>query len=109
NNIAFISGGRILKIGQPAAMKKELSGQILEVAWQPLMKASHLFLNIEGVRGVTVYGTKFNLNFTNPIAVSKKVTEICAKEGITVTSIKQIPASLEDVFSQLAVGDKQDA
>jgi len=101
STIAFISDGKILKIGQPAQLKQDLSRQILEVACQPLMKASRLFGGLEGVRGVTVYGTTLNLNVTDEKAVEARVIASARKEGVTVTSIKPISASLEDVFSDL--------
>ncbi len=101
NTIAFISDGKLLKIGQPTALRQELRGQILEVTCQPLMKASHLFLTLEGVRGVTVYGTTLNLNVTDEKAVEARVKETAGREGITISSIKPIAASLEDVFSDL--------
>jgi len=103
NTIAFISNGKLLKIGQPVALKQELSQQILEVTCQPLMKASRVFSSIEGVRGVTVYGTTLNLNVTNLNQIKERVVELAKKEGITLTSIKPIPASLEDVFSALDI------
>src|SRR5208283_3440743 len=43
NTIAFISDGKILRIGQPAQLKHQLTAQIMEVACRPLMKASRLF------------------------------------------------------------------
>ena len=101
NTIAFISDGKILRIGHPADLRGQLSGQILEVTCQPLMKASRLFLTLEGVRGVTVYGTTLNLNVTDQEAVEARVIAAAGKEGITVSSIKRIPASLEDVFAVL--------
>ncbi len=101
NTIAFISDGKILKIGQPAQLKHDLSGKILEVACRPLMKASRLFLTLEGVRGVTVYGTTLNLNVTDQKAVEARVIAAAGKEGVEITSIKPIAASLEDVFSDL--------
>ncbi len=73
---------RLLKIGQPSQLKTGLSGQILEVACQPLMKASRLFLTLEGVRGVTVYGTTLNLNVTDQKAVEARVIAAARKEGI---------------------------
>ena len=106
NTIAFISGGKILKIGQPVTLKQELSGQILEVTCQPLMKASRVFSDLEGVRGVTVYGTTLNLNVIDPKAVEQKVIESARQEGVTITSMKTIAASLEDVFSDLDKGQK---
>ena len=101
NTIAFISDGKILKIGQPATLRHQLKDQILEVACQPLMKASRLFLTLEGVRGVTVYGTTLNLNVTDQKAAQPLVIAAAKKEGVTITSIKSIEASLEDVFSDL--------
>lgn len=101
NTIAFISDGKILKIGQPSQLKQDLTGQILEVACRPLMKASRIFGSLEGVRGVTVYGTSLNLNVNDQKAVEARVRAAAGKEGIEVFSIKPIPASLEDVFSDL--------
>jgi len=109
NTIAFISQGKILKIGQPAALRQELQGKILEVSCQPLMKASRLFLKLEGVRGLTVYGTTLNLNVTDEKAVEERVRQSAAKEGISISSIKPIAASLEDVFSDLDSGVKSNA
>jgi len=104
NTIAFISDGKLLKIGQPTDLRHELKGKILEVTCQPLMKASRLFLQLRGVRGVTVYGTTLNLNVTDEKAVQERVTACASKEGITISSIKPISASLEDVFSDLDAG-----
>jgi ABC-2 type transport system ATP-binding protein len=109
NTIAFISGGKILKIGQPTVLRQQLEGQILEVTCQPLMKASRLFLTLEGVRGVTVYGTTLNLNVIDEKAVEQRVIAAAGKEGIAISAIKPIAASLEDVFSDLDSGRKKDA
>jgi len=106
NTIAFISDGKLLKIGQPSVLRQQLNGKILEVACQPLMKASRLFLTLEGVRGVTVYGTTLNLNVTDEKAVEARVIAAANKEGIGIASIKPIAASLEDVFSDLDAGRK---
>lgn len=108
NTIAFISDGKLLKIGQPASLRQQLHDQILEVTCQPLMKASRLFLKLEGVRGVTVYGTTLNLNVSDLKAVEARVRAAAGKEGIIITSIKPIPASLEDVFSDLDSKKKED-
>ena len=101
NTIAFINEGKILKIGQPTQLKHDLSRQILEVTCRPLMKASRVFGALEGVRGVTVYGTTLNLNVTDQKTVEALVLAAAGKEGVEVTSIKSISASLEDVFSDL--------
>ena len=72
------------------------------------MKASRLFLTLEGVRGVTVYGTTLNLNVTDEKAVEERVIAAASKEGMAISSIKPIAASLEDVFSDLDSGKGED-
>ena len=101
--------GKILKIGQPTQLKQEISRQILEVACRPLMKASRVFGALEGVRGVTVYGTTLNLNVSDQKTVQERVLAAAGKEGIEVVAIKPISASLEDVFSDLDSGRREDA
>lgn len=101
NTIAFISRGKILKIGTPEGLKHEISGQILQVECSPLMKASHVFSVLEGVVGLTVYGTTLNLNVVDVEKTKKLVAEAAQKEHIQVTSMKLIAPSLEDVFSVL--------
>jgi hypothetical protein len=73
------------------------------------MKASRIFGALEGVRGVTVYGTTLNLNVNDQKSVEALVAAAASKEGIEITSMKPIAASLEDVFSDLAPERKADA
>jgi ABC-2 type transport system ATP-binding protein len=101
NTIAFISRGKILKIGSPEDLKHEISGQLLQVECTPLMKASQVFSKLEGVVGLTVYGTTLNLNVKDLEKTKAMVIETAPKEGIKISSMKAIAPSLEDVFSLL--------
>jgi ABC-2 type transport system ATP-binding protein len=108
NKIAFISQGRILKIGSPQQLKEEVSSQLLEVQCRPLMKASQLFQDLPGVTGVTAYGTTLHLITENIDTVKKNVAESAKKNGIQIASMQPIGASLEDVFATLErVGDEE--
>ncbi|MEI7998157.1 MAG: ABC transporter ATP-binding protein [Candidatus Omnitrophota bacterium] len=101
NTIAFISRAKILKIGTPAALKHEISGQLLQVECSPLMKASRVFSKLEGVIGITVYGTTMNINVKD-LEKSKGLVAKAAKEQeINIVSMQPISATLEDVFSVL--------
>jgi len=103
NQIAFISQGRLLKIGTPTELKDSVQGKLLEVQCSPLMKASHAFGRIPGVVGITAYGTMLHLNVTDAEAVKAEVLKIAASNGITVTSVEPIAPSLEDVFATIEV------
>ncbi len=101
NQIAFISKGKLLKIGKPEELKKEISANLLEVECRPLMKASHFLGQLPQVIGLTAYGTTLHLNVTDSKSAEQAVLQVAEKEGIEVSSIRPITASLEDVFATL--------
>ncbi len=101
NQIAFISHGKILKIGSPTQLKQEVSGQLLEVYCQPLMKASQLFQRIPGVLSITAYGTSLHVNTNHVQQVQQAIVQTARENGITIESLRLIEASLEDVFATL--------
>ena len=103
NQIAFISSGKILRIGSPEKLKDEVTDNLLEVQCHPLMKASRIFENIPGVTGITAYGTTLHLNVSDNETVKEKILSKAKEEGIQVDFIKSIAASLEDVFATLEV------
>ncbi|HOW35527.1 MAG TPA: ATP-binding cassette domain-containing protein [Candidatus Omnitrophota bacterium] len=106
SHIAFISQGRILKIGRPNDLKDEMTGTLLEVECSPLMKASSLFQKIAGVKGVTAFGTTLHLNTSDMERVKAEVLNAARSGGIDIKAMRPIGASLEDVFASLS--DKQD-
>lgn len=101
NQIAFISQGKILRIGEPRKLKHEVSGQLIEIECSPLMKASRVFRNLPGVMGVTAYGTTLHLNVKDIELAKPQVTSVAKKEGIQIDAVRTIEASLEDVFATL--------
>ncbi len=101
NQIAFIAGGKILKIGSPDSLKHEITGSLLEIECFPLLKASKVFKQIEGIKALTAYGTTIHVQVNDANRVRQKISEIAAREGIKILNIRPIPASLEDVFSSL--------
>jgi len=101
NQIAFISQGRLLKIGRPADLKNQLRGRLLEIECRPLMKASRVFGALPGVTGLTAYGTTLHLNVDESGKVESELRSSAGREGIEVLSVKPIPASLEDVFATI--------
>lgn len=101
NQIAFISDGKLLKIGAPEALKSEVGGRLLEVECAPLMKASRVFGQLPGVTGITAYGTTLHISVADPPAATAALREAAAREQIAIRAIKPIPASLEDVFATL--------
>lgn len=107
NQIAFISRGRLLKSGSPEDLKKGLDRKLLDVRCQPLMKASKVFGALDGVIGVTAYGTSLHLNVSDPESVRKKLIERAKQEEISISSIDTVGPSLEDVFATIAEAEHE--
>lgn len=101
NQLAVISQGKLLTIGSPNDLKKNLQGKLLEVECAPLMKASKVFGEIDGVQQVTVYGTTLHLNVTAAANIEGKIRESAQRHGVAVSAIHHIPPTLEDVFATL--------
>lgn len=101
NKIAFISEGKILKIGKPSELKASVTGNLIEIECHPLMKASRLFQSIPGVIGLTAYGTNLHLNTLDKKKTEEEILKLSKKENIQIFSMKSIEASLEDVFATL--------
>lgn len=104
NTIAFISGGKILKIGTPAGLKDQLHNSLLEVRCAPLMKASQVFSTLKGLKGITVYGTTLNLNVDNVEQASIEIKSLAKAHDITINDLRPVEATLEDVFAVLDKG-----
>ncbi|HSA60223.1 MAG TPA: ABC transporter ATP-binding protein [bacterium] len=107
NQIAFISRGRLLTLGTPQELKTKVGGKLLEVECRPLMKGSSVFGRLDGVTGVTAYGTTLHLNVTDETQVKGEIRAAAAKEDIEVTNVRPIAASLEDVFAALTEGSDE--
>ncbi|MFO1464015.1 MAG: ABC transporter ATP-binding protein [bacterium] len=104
NQIAFISLGKLLKIGNPQELKRHNPGQVLEIECRPLMKASRVFGALPGVTGLTTYGTTLHLNVADAEAAQRALREAAAREDIQIVQMRPIEAALEDVFATLSEG-----
>lgn len=109
SQIAFISQGKILKIGKPADLKGDLPGSMLEVECVPLMKASRVFRNLPGLVNMTAYGTTLHLNVLDEKPVIPAIESAARENGIQVLRIRKIEAGLEDVFAAMAEEDQREA
>lgn len=108
NQIAVISHGKLLTIGNPTELKETLHNKLLEVECAPLMKASRVFSAIPGVEQITVYGTTLHVNAEDVGGLDEKIKTAAHQNGITVTAIHAISPSLEDLFATLIVAETED-
>ncbi|MCA9395427.1 MAG: ABC transporter ATP-binding protein [Candidatus Omnitrophica bacterium] len=101
-NIAIISRGRVLTQGEPARLKEDIDGDILEITCQPVMAGARAFREIPQVKAVTLYGTNLHLNVEKGADITSRLREAANREHIQIESIRNIDPSLEDLFATIA-------
>ena len=74
---------------------EERSHAGLFVSWQYPVE-------VPGVQNITAYGVTLHLQVSEPEKVKPAIYQAAQQNGITVTGIESIPASLEDVFASIS-------
>ncbi|RJP65930.1 MAG: ABC transporter ATP-binding protein [Candidatus Abyssobacteria bacterium SURF_17] len=98
SRVGLIHKGTLLACDTPDGVKKLMSGTILEVrASQPRAAQALLRQRLEA-ESVGLFGDRVHVATREPEEAGVRAQTILAEEGISVTAIKPIEASLEDVF-----------
>ncbi len=100
SRVALLSNGKLLNVDAPQSLRESLPGVILEVLARPQPLAVEALRSLPGVAEIHNFGERVHVRWagdddTNAIAaVERRLHE----HQIDVTSVREIPASLEDVF-----------
>jgi len=95
--VALISDGRALALDTPHRLRQRYPGELLA---HPKDAALRFAATTAGVVGVEVFGERLHAQ-TVPgggAAAAARILDVCTAAGLSVTSVRQVPASLEDVF-----------
>lgn len=98
NRTAFMNKGKIIGLDTPQEIKKSIRSEIFEIVCSPVREASAL-IKETGLE-VQMFGDRMNV-FTTPQFTIDMVIDELKKNGIDVSSYRQITASLENVFIHL--------
>jgi ABC-2 type transport system ATP-binding protein len=97
DRVALMLDGRMVALAPPRELRETgLSGTLLEVECEPAVAALELLPGIPGVHEVTLYGTLLHVLVDGISA--EQLTATLRQRGLTVTSVRAIKPSLEDVF-----------
>ena len=100
SRVALLSGGRLLVVDTPQALRESLPGVIFEVLARPQSEAIEALRSLPGVADIETFGERVHVRCTlsEGDAAAQKVEQRLRERNIEVTSVREIPASLEDVF-----------
>jgi ABC-2 type transport system ATP-binding protein len=97
--VALLDRGMLLALDTPAALRTALGGTLLEVLTSDHRRAAELLRGSAATLDVQMFGERVHVRMRpevrEPAAV---VRSTLASGGIDVSSVRQVPPSLEDVY-----------
>ncbi len=100
SRVGLLSGGKLLIVDTPQALRDSLPGLILEVLARPQQAAIEALRSLAGVADIQSFGERIHVRCVEGrVGTSaERVERLLADQRIDVISVREVPASLEDVF-----------
>ena len=105
NRIGLMHRGKLLAVGTPEEVKRLMRGSILEIRASDPRRASAVLREQLGVGSVGLFGDRVHVLAADPAATRSQVEEIFSRAGISLTGLRTVEPSLEDVFVSV-LGEK---
>lgn len=100
SRVALMHQGRILTVDEPAGLRSQLPGTVLEIIASPRRAAQASIRRIPGILQATVFGLALHVVVPDE-GFESRIIETLRSEGIAVERVRRIDASLEDLFVSL--------
>ena len=100
SRVALVSHGRIVALDEPRRLRDDYPGDLIEVLAQPRAEAAALVSADPAVTGVEAFGERLHARTAKGAGpdTETRLRQALTSARIDIASIRQIPASLEDVF-----------
>jgi ABC-2 type transport system ATP-binding protein len=101
--VVLLHEGRRLALDEPARLQHALGGQLLEVSVDAARPPVDLLARLPGVADVQLFGDRVHVRLAGGdlTPTTDAIRTALERAGLTVTTIRPITASLEDVFIDL--------
>jgi ABC-2 type transport system ATP-binding protein len=110
HRLALMYRGKVIALGAPAALKKNLgSRHILQLDSSDPLESMRALENIPGVRDVAVFGGGLHVTVDDPAAAVARIRDALQSKGIEVNRLEPIQPSLEDVFVAMIEAEERQA
>jgi ABC-2 type transport system ATP-binding protein len=108
HRLALIYRGKLIALGVPEALKRELhSHQLLQLDTSDLLGAMRIVEVQPGVLDVAVFGAGLHVTVDDLAAATERIRRVLAEQHIEVRRLESIQPSMEDVFVGLIEAEEQ--
>ena len=101
DRIGLISGGRLVALDTPAALKKSLDEDLFEVATPHLTRAEETARSLPGVKAASCFGARLHVFCARGACSAARLADALRAAGIGIDAVSENPVSLEDAFVRL--------
>ncbi len=108
--VALMSAGRLLAVDDPSELRTRFKGRLIEVIAEPLIASLEVIKGLASVADVQVFGERLHVRLAageNGDAIAT-LRRALTDRNLEVASVRDIPASLEDVFIERVSGHEED-
>jgi ABC-2 type transport system ATP-binding protein len=98
NRIGMIFGGRLVAMDAPTVLKERIPGKVYELEAEDTIAATAILRQIPGIAEVSPFGHRLHVLTEAGKPTRIQLRQTLTKAAISVTSLEQVPPSLEDVF-----------
>ncbi|HET7011896.1 MAG TPA: ABC transporter ATP-binding protein [Anaerolineales bacterium] len=101
--LVFMNRGRVILEGAPGELRNRLEGQIVEVLGEPIPALRKLVAGDPRVQDIQRFGDRLHLRIPqlDLASLEADLKARSSQEGVRLSSVRAIPAGLEDVFLDL--------
>jgi ABC-2 type transport system ATP-binding protein len=109
SRVALMSGGRILALDEPNALRAAFKDDLLEMLAEPQDAAVPIARRDPAVLDVQTFGERLHVRVPRGggEAAAARLGAACIQAGVRVASLRTVPASLEDVFIDRVVTTRE--
>jgi drug efflux transport system ATP-binding protein len=106
NRIALMHHGKFLAVGTPHEVKRLMRGSILEIRASEPRRATAVLREKLGAGSVGLFGDRVHVVTAEPEASRSQIEQALAGAGLSLSGLRMIEPSLEDVFVSV-LGEKK--
>jgi len=100
SRVALLHEGELVALDTPARLRADLPGVVMEVIAADRDRATSVLERLPGVDAVQLFGERTHVRLAagTPMSDVEQLSAALKSAGLSVESVRRVPASLEDVF-----------